>query len=340
MTGSPTKRSRAARTKGPSPLPSTLDDDVAGPPAATAGGHATSRERSRSRSSHRSRHSPRGLRDSGSFKITMFDPQETRADVFARNFEARVKDFYGNEVILEFRWRRHFFESLTPEQRKAIGCNMETNYEAMKKSFLKVYRVSLHDRLKELKSIRMREGETVIAFANRLRLLLPEDATEDESLFQFMLLDKLPAEAKTQSVLEAFEARKSFEELVDVSARAQQFCLSERGSKRPRAQVNAVQEDEEDSQEEEEQVAVNWVNHSDNKQQKSKRARTGPRPNAAAEAGQPAATGLCSIHRQFGNKAYRCEGNCIFEGVPGFTIPRPRSQRGRGSGNGRGRGRN
>merc|ERR1711978_203930 len=119
----------------------------------------------------------------------------------------------------------------------------------------------------------MREGETVIAFANCLRLLLPEDATEDESLFQFMLLDKLPAEAKTQSVLEAFEARKSFEELVDVSARAQQFCLSERGSKRPRAQVNAVQE-------EEEQVAVNWVNHSDNKQQKSKRARTGPRPNA------------------------------------------------------------
>ena len=217
---------------------------------------------------------------------------------------------------------------------------METNYEDMKKSFLKVYRVSLLDRLKEIKSIRMREGETVIAFANRLKYLLPEGETEDGSFFQFTLLDKLPAEAKTQPVVEAFEARKSFEELVDVCARAQQFWLSERGSKRLRTQVNAVQEDEEDSQEEEEQVAVNWVNHSDSKQQKSKRARTGPRPNAAAEAGQPAATGLCPTHRQFGNKAFRCEGNCIFEGVPGFTIPRPRSQRGRGSGNGRGRGRN
>ena len=340
MTGSPTKRGRAGRTNRPSPPPTTLDDDVAGSTAAAAGGRATSRERSRSRSSHRSRHSPRDPREGGSFKALPFNPKETRADVFARDFEARVQDFYGRDVVPEFRKRRHFFESLTTEQKKGIGCSMETNYEDMKKSFLKVYRVSLLDRLKELKSIRMREGETVIAFANRLKYLLPEGETEDGVLFQFMLLDKLPAEAKTQSVLEAFEARKSFEELVDVSARAQQFCLSERGSKRPRAQVNAVQEDEEDSQEEEEQVAVNWVNHSDNKQQKSKRARTGPRPNAAAEAGRPAATGLCPTHQRFGNKAFHCEGNCIFEGVPGFTIPRPRSQRGRGSGNGRGRGRN
>ena len=339
MTGSPTKSRRAAR-KGPSPLPSTVDGDVASPPAATAGGHATSRERSRSRSSHRSRHSPRGLRDSGSFKTTLFDPQETRADVFARNFEARVKDFYGSEVVPEFRWRRHFFESLTTEQRKRIGCSMETNYEDMKKSFLKVYRVSLLDRLKEIKSIRMREGETVIAFANRLKYLLPEGETEDGVFFQFTLLDKLPAEAKTQTVVEAFEARQSFKELVDVCTRAQQFWLSERGNKRPRTQVNAVQEEEEDIQEEEEQVAVNWVNHSDSKQQKSKRARTDPRPNAAAEAGQPAAIGLCPTHQRFGNKAFRCEGRCIFEGVPGFTIPRNRNQRGRGSGNGRGRARN
>ena len=199
--------------------------------------------------------------------------------------------------------------------------------------------MSLLDRLKEIKSIRMREGETVIAFANRLKYLLPEGETEDGVFFQFTLLDKLPAEAKTQPVVEAFEARKSFEELVDVCARAQQFWLSERGSKRLRTQVNAVQEEEEEIQEEEEQVAVNWVNNSDSRPQKSKRARTDQRPSAAAAAGQPAATGLCPTHQRFGNKAFRCEGNCIFEGVPGFTIPRNRNQRGRGSGNGRGRAR-
>ena len=298
----------------------------------------TPAERSRSRSSHRSRHSPRELREGGSFKATTFDPKETRADVFVRDFEARVRDYYGKDIA-EYRKRRHFYESLTTQQKTDTGCNMESTYGEMKEAFLNVFRVSLLDRFKEVKSIRMREGETVIAFANRLKYLLPEGETEDGSFFQFTLLDKLPAEAKTQPVVEAFEARKSFEELVDVCARAQQFWLSERGNKRPRTQVNAVQEDEEDSQEEEEQVAVNWVNHSDSKQQKSKRARTDPRPNAAAEAGQPAATGLCPTHQRFGNKAFRCEGTCIFEGIPGFTIPRNRNQRGRGSGNGRGRAR-
>ena len=339
MTGSPTKRSRTGRTNRPSPLPSTLDDDVAGSTAAAAGGRATSAERSRSRSSHRSRHSPRDPREGGSFKALPFNPKETRADVFVRDFEARVRDYYGKDIA-EYRKRRHFYESLTTQQKTDTGCNMESTYGEMKEAFLNVFRVSLLDRYKEVKSIRMREGETVTAFANRLKYLLPEGETVDGGWFKFTLLDKLPAEAKTQAVVEAFEARQSFKELVDVCTRAQQFWLSERGNKRPRTQVNAVQEEEEDIQEEEEQVAVNWVNHSDSKPQKSKRARTDPRPSAAAEAGQPAATGLCPTHQRFGNKAFRCEGRCIFEGVPGFTIPRNRNQRGRGSGNGRGRARN
>ena len=103
-----------------------------------------------------------------------FNLKETRADVFARDFEARVQDFYGRDVVPEFRKRRHFYESLTTQQKTDIGCNMENTYEDMKESLLKVYRVSLLDRLKEIKSIRMREGETVIAFANRLKYLLPE----------------------------------------------------------------------------------------------------------------------------------------------------------------------
>ena len=338
MTGSPTKRGRAGRTNRPSPPPATLDDDAAGSTAAE--GRATPAERSRSRSSHRSRHSPRDPKEGGSFKALPFNPKETRADVFVRDFEARIRDYYGKEIG-EYRKRRHFYESLSAQQKIDTGCNnLESPYEAMKETFLNVFKVSRLDRFKEIKSIRMREGETVPAFANRLKYLLPEGETEDGGWFQFFLLDKLPAEAKTQAVLEAFEACQSFKEIVGVCTRAQKFWLSERSNKRPRAQVNAVQEEEEDIQEEEEQVAVNWVNDSDSRLQKSKRAKTDQKPGAAAAAGQPAATGLCSTHQRFGNKAFRCEGNCIFEGVPGFTIPRNRNQRGRGSGNGRGRARN
>ena len=339
MTGSPTKRGRAGRTNRTSPPPTTLEDEASGSTAAAAEGRATPAERSRSRSSHRSRHSPRDPKEGGAFKALPFNPRETRAEAFVRNFEVRIRDYYGKDIS-DYRKARHFHESLSTQQRTDTGCNnIESTYEEMKEAFLNVYRVSLLDTYKEVESIRMRENETVAAFANRLKYLLPEDETVDGGWFKFTLLRKLPAEAKTQAVVEAFEARKSFKELVSVCTRAQQFWLSERSNKRPRTQVNAVQEEEEEIQEEEEQVAVNWVNNSDSRPQKSKRARTDQRPSAAAEAGQPAATGLCPTHQRFGNKAFRCEGNCIFENVPGFTISRNRNQRGRGSGNGRGRAR-
>ena len=338
MTGSPTKRGRAGRTNRTSTPPTTLDDEASGSTAAE--GRATPAERSRSRSSHRSRHSPGDPRQGGPFKFISFHPKEVRAEAYVNNFEQAIQSYYKGSAT-DYTKRQHFYEILSNQQRLAVGCmQIGGTYEEMKQSFLQAYGVRKYDILVEMFSVRMREDETVAAFANRFRGLLPAAVEADNELAKFWFLNKLPSELRTRAAVKMYEKGCTFKDLMEECHEAYQQALADRNSKRSRTQVNSVQEEEEEIQEEEEQVAVNWVNHSDNKQQKSKRARTGPRPNAAAEAGQPAATGLCSIHRQFGNKAYRCEGNCIFEGVPGFTIPRPRSQRGRGSGNGRGRGRN
>ena len=264
-----------------------------------------------------------------------------RAENYVRHFELTVKDYYKGADVSDYRKKQHFFEALSGQQRLDTGCtDIDGTYEEMKESFLSVYEVSLTDSFKELKNLRMRENETVAAFANRLKHLLPKGEDVNGNFFKHALLEKLPAEAKTQAVMEAFEANKSFKELTNECMKAHKHWLSDRHSKRSRNQVNSVQEDEEENQEEEEQVAVNWVSGGDSRPRQNKRARTDQGPSAAAEASPFAAAVVCPTHKKYGNRAFRCEGKgCIFENIPGFTIKRSQNPRGRGPGNSRGRAR-
>ena len=319
----------------------TLDDEASGSTAAAAEGRTPPAERSRSRSSHRSRNSPGDPRQGGPYKTLAFDPREMRAENYVRHFELTVNDYYKGAGVSDYRKKQHFLEALSGQQRLETGCtDIDSTYQDLKEAFISVYQVSLADSFTELRKLRMREGETVAAFANRLKHLLPKGEDVNGNFFKHALLEKLPAEAKTQAVMEAFEANKSFKELTNECMKAHKHWLSDRHSKRSRNQVNSVQEDEEENQEEEEQVAVNWVSGGDSRPRQNKRARTDQGPSAAAEAGPFAAAVVCPTHRRFGNRAFRCEGKgCIFENIPGFTIKRSQNPRGRGQGNARGRAR-
>ena len=164
-----------------------------------------------------------------------------RVENYVRHFELKVKDYYKGADITDYRKKQHFFEALSGQQRVDTGCtDIDGTYEEMKEAFISVYRVSRADSFRELDSIRMRENETVAAFANRLKHLLPKGEDIDGSFFKWTFLRKLPAEAKTQAVMEAFEADKNFKELTNACTLAHKFWLSERNNKRSRTQVNSV----------------------------------------------------------------------------------------------------
>ena len=190
----------------------------------------------------------------------------------------------------------------------------------------------------EMFHVRMREGETVAAFANRFRGMLPMSIEADNKLAKFWFLNKLPSELRTREAVQIFEDGGTFKDLMKECHAAYQQALSDRSNKRFRAQVNSVQDnDKEAEQAEEEPDAVNLVNGDESQQWKSKRARTDQGTNLAPDAKVFAA--VCQPHQRFGTKAWRCLGNgCPFEKMPGFTTKRP--PRGRGQGNGRGRVRN
>ena len=165
--------------------------------------------------SHCSRHSPGDPREGGAFKALAFNPKETCAENYVRNFELRVKDYYKRDVT-DYRKKQHFFEALFGQQRVDTGCTeIDGTYEEMKEAFINVYRVSRLNTYREVESIKMRENETVVAFANRLKHLLPKGEEVDGGWFKYTFIRKLPAEAKTQAVMEAFEADKNFKELIN-----------------------------------------------------------------------------------------------------------------------------
>ena len=118
----------------------------------------------------------------------------------------------------------------------------------------------------------MREGETVAAFANRFKGLLPQDNDVNWSIFKYIFLMKLPTEARTRTVKDLFEEKRSFKNLTGKCNKAHKHALSDRSNKRSRAAVNSVQDnDEEAEQEEDEPTTVNLVNGGESQQWKSKR---------------------------------------------------------------------
>ena len=114
--------------------------------------------------------------------------------------------------------------------------------------------------------------------------------------------------------------------------------LLSHSNKRPRTQVNAIEDNsEEKEQEAGEQAAVHLVSNDTSRRRTEKRARMDQAPESVAA--NAAFVGLCRPHQQFGARAWRCLGNgCLLEKWPGFLTKRgPQSGRGRGQGNGRGR---
>ena len=78
-----------------------------------------------------------------------------------------------------------FFDSLSNQQRNAISCSkIGGTYEDMKEAFISLYEVGLYDTFEELFILRMRMGETVASFANRIRGLLLQDNDVNWSIFE------------------------------------------------------------------------------------------------------------------------------------------------------------
>ena len=54
------------------------------------------------------------------------------------------------------------------QQKNTIGCQkIEGTYQELIEAFQEVYDVSIYDAFTELTNIRMREGESIVVFANR-----------------------------------------------------------------------------------------------------------------------------------------------------------------------------
>ena len=114
------------------------------------------------------------------------------------NFKQAIRSYYKSDRITDYLQRQHFFEALSGQQRLAIGCvQMGETYEEMKKSFLGAYGKRQYDTLVEMLQIRMREGETANAFANRFRGMLPTSIKTDNQLAKFLFLNRLPSEPQT-----------------------------------------------------------------------------------------------------------------------------------------------
>ena len=135
-------------------------------------------------------------------------------------------------------------------------------YEEMKHAFLAAYGKREYDTLVEMFHVRMREGETLAAFTNRFRGMLPTSIEADNKLAKFWFLNKLPREPRTREAVQLFEGGGTFKDLMKECHAAYQQALSDRSNKRSRAQVD----DEEAEQEEEEPAAVNLVNGGESQQ--------------------------------------------------------------------------
>ena len=156
---------RATRTSPPLPV-----GDESPETAAAESSRTLTREewRSRSGSNHRHRRSP--LDQGGPFKIIPFEPKEMRSDMYVHNFEHAIDAYYKGVEVSDYTKRNHFFEALSGQQRNAIGCQkIGRTYALIIKAFRRAYKVSRFDTVTLWTNIRMREGETVSAFANRFQ---------------------------------------------------------------------------------------------------------------------------------------------------------------------------
>ena len=117
-------------------------------------------------------------------------------------------------------------------------------------------------------NIRMREGETIAAFANQYQGLFPADTDLDHDLVKYLIINKLPSEVRTQQNRKLYEQQKNFDKIVEECHEVYNWLLS-RGNKHSRTQVNAIEDDsEKEEQEDEEQAAVQLVNNDTSRQQK------------------------------------------------------------------------
>ena len=174
---------------------------------------------------------------------------------------------------------------LSGQQRNAIGCQkIGRTYALIIKAFRRAYKVSRFDTVTLWTNIRMREGETASAFANRYQGLLPADSDLDNDVVKHNFIMKLPKEVRTQQIRKLYEQQKSFDKIAEERHEVYDWLLSH-GNKRSRTQVNAVQDDDEEAeQEEEEQAAVNLVSGGESRPWKSKSARTDQGPSSAPDA--------------------------------------------------------
>ena len=117
-------------------------------------------------------------------------------------------------------------------------------------------------------NIRMREGETIAAFANQYQGLFPADTDLDHDLVKYLIINKLPSEVRTQQNRKLYEQQKNFDKIAEECHEVYNWLLS-RGNKHSRTQVNAIEDDsEKEEQEDEEQAAVQLVNNDTSRQQK------------------------------------------------------------------------
>ena len=93
-----------------------------------------------------------------------------RSDTYVHNFKHAIEAYYKGVQVSDYTKRNHFFEALSVQQRNAIGCQkIGGTYASMVKTFRRAYKLSRFDTVNEWTNIRMREGETVSAFANRFQ---------------------------------------------------------------------------------------------------------------------------------------------------------------------------
>ena len=176
-----------------------------------------------------------------------FDPKEMRADAYVYNFEQAIRSYYKSECVTDYIKRQHFFEALSGQQRLAIGCmRIGGTYEEKKQSFLAAYGKRQYDTLVKMIQVRMREGETAAAFANRFRGMLPTSIKADNQLAKFLFLNRLPSKLRTREAIQIFEDGSTFKDLMKECQSEYQQALSDRSNKCSRAQVNTVQDDDEE----------------------------------------------------------------------------------------------
>ena len=79
-----------------------------------------------------------------------------RSDAWVHNFEWAIRSYFkGAHVSDHLKWEL-FFNSLSNQQRNAIGCSkIGGTYEEMKEAFISVFEVGLDDTFEELFSLWM-----------------------------------------------------------------------------------------------------------------------------------------------------------------------------------------